>query len=111
MSLSSYLARPLRWLRAGYPPGAPRHGYVPLIALMPGPATQVRDAPGAAEQPALGTAPHPAGRRGGGEDETAARQAAQAQGLAVTEMRGAASPVQLTGQRPRGGTDGRIRNS
>ena len=45
MSLSSYLARPLRWLRAGYPAGAPRHGYVPLIALMPSPAAQMEDRP------------------------------------------------------------------
>jgi Protein of unknown function (DUF3349) len=38
MSLPSYLTRPLTWLRAGYPSGAPRHGYVPLIALIPSPA-------------------------------------------------------------------------
>ena len=61
MSLSSYLARLLRWLRAGYPPGAPSHGYVPLIALMPSPATQIQNPPDAAEQPALRTAPQPAG--------------------------------------------------
>jgi hypothetical protein len=29
------LSKPVRWLRAGYPQGAPRHGYVPLLALMP----------------------------------------------------------------------------
>jgi len=61
MSLSSYLTRPLRWLRVGYPAGAPRHGYSPLIALMPSPATQTKDPPDAAEQPALLTVPHPAG--------------------------------------------------
>lgn len=43
MSLSSYLTKPLRWLRAGYPALASRHGYVPLIALMPGPAAQIED--------------------------------------------------------------------
>lgn len=37
MSLSLYLTKARRWLRAGYPVGAPRHGYVPLIALMPTP--------------------------------------------------------------------------
>jgi hypothetical protein len=30
MSLSSYLTKPLGWLRAGYSARAPRHGYVPL---------------------------------------------------------------------------------
>jgi hypothetical protein len=53
MSLLSYLTRPLRWLRAGYPPRAPRDGYLPLIALMPNPATQTKDPPDAAEWPAL----------------------------------------------------------
>jgi len=61
MSLMSSLARPLRWLRAGYPRAAPRHGYIPLIALMPGPAIQIQDPPDAAEQPALLPAPR-AGR-------------------------------------------------
>ncbi len=61
MSLSSHLTRPLRWLRAGYPPAAPRHGYLPLIALMSSPATQIQDPPDAAEQPVLRSAPHPAG--------------------------------------------------
>ena len=41
MPLSSYLTKPLRWLRAGYPAQAPPHAYVPLIALMPSPAAQV----------------------------------------------------------------------
>jgi hypothetical protein len=45
MSLSSYLTKPLRWLRAGYPTLAPRHGYVPLIALMPGSAGEIEDPP------------------------------------------------------------------
>lgn len=36
MSLRSSLTEAVRWLRAGYPQQAPRHGYVPLIALMPG---------------------------------------------------------------------------
>jgi hypothetical protein len=40
MSLSSYLTKPFGWLRAGYPARTPRHGYVPLIALMPSPAAQ-----------------------------------------------------------------------
>ena len=51
MPLSLYFARPLRWLRAGYHPEAPRRGYVPLIALMPRPAMQIQDRPDAAEQP------------------------------------------------------------
>ena len=38
-----YLTRLLRWLRAGYPTGAPPHGHVPLIALMPSPAAQLED--------------------------------------------------------------------
>lgn len=45
MPLSSYLTKPLRWLRAGYPAQAPPHAYVPLIALMPSPAAQVEDRP------------------------------------------------------------------
>jgi hypothetical protein len=40
MPLSSSLTKPLRWLRADHPAQAPRHGYAPLIALMPGPAAQ-----------------------------------------------------------------------
>lgn len=43
MPLSSYLTKPLRWLRAGYPAQAPPHAYVPLIALMPSPAAQFKD--------------------------------------------------------------------
>ena len=57
MPLSSYLTKPLRWLRAGYPPGAPPHGHVPLIALMPSPATQLEDLPDADGLPALSPAP------------------------------------------------------
>ena len=88
MSLSSYLARPLRWLRADYPPGAPSHGYVPLIALMPGPATQIQNPPDAAEQPALPNCPAAGGRCASAETmRSPAPQAAQAQGLAVTEIR------------------------
>jgi hypothetical protein len=49
MSLPSYLAKPLRWLRAVYPSGAPRHGHVPLIALMTSPAAQTGKPPGAGE--------------------------------------------------------------
>jgi hypothetical protein len=60
MSLSSYLTKALRWLRAGLSPRAPRHGYVPLIALMPGPAAQAEDALNAAGSPVLLTSPHPA---------------------------------------------------
>jgi hypothetical protein len=87
MSLSSYFARPLRWLRAGLPPGAPRHGYVPLIALMPGPAAQIHDRPDAAQQPALRTAPHPAGQERPRRKMRGPRPSGRAQGLAVTEMR------------------------
>ena len=87
MSLSLYFARPLRWLRAGYPPEAARHGYVPLIALMPRPAPQIQDRPDAAEQPALRTPRTQRGRRSRGEDETAAPKRPRHKGLAVTEMR------------------------
>jgi hypothetical protein len=52
MSLSSYLTKPLGWLRAGYPARAPRHGYLPLIALMPSPATQSEDPLDEDEHPA-----------------------------------------------------------
>lgn len=34
MTLSSYLARIVGWLREGYPPDAPRHGYSPILALL-----------------------------------------------------------------------------
>ena len=43
MPLSSYLTRLLRWLRTGYPQGAPPHRHIPLIALMPSPAAQLED--------------------------------------------------------------------
>jgi hypothetical protein len=61
MPLSSYLTKALRWLRAGYPPRAPRHGYVPLIALAPGPDAQTEDPLDAAESLVLPTSSHPAG--------------------------------------------------
>jgi hypothetical protein len=80
MSLMSSLTRPLRWLRAGYPPGSPRHGYIPLIALMPGPAAQIEDPPDAAEQPALLPAARLAGdaRRKGPEKAAASIARARA---------------------------------
>ncbi|MGO8730012.1 MAG: DUF3349 domain-containing protein [Streptosporangiaceae bacterium] len=53
----SYLTRLLGWLRAGYPSGAPPHGHVPLIALMPSPAAQLEDLLHAGELPALSTTP------------------------------------------------------
>jgi len=52
MPLPSYLTKPLRWLRAGYPSEAPPHGYVPLIVLMPTPAAQLEDLLDAGELPA-----------------------------------------------------------
>jgi hypothetical protein len=57
MPLSSYLTKPLRWLRADYPSGAPPHGYIPLIALMPSRAAQLEDLLDAGELPALSTTP------------------------------------------------------
>jgi len=57
MPLSSYLTKPLRWLRAGYPSGAPPHGHVPLIALMPSPAAQLEELLDAGELPALSSPP------------------------------------------------------
>jgi len=57
MPLSSYLTKPLRWLRAGYPSGAPPHGHVPLIALMPSPAAQLEELLDADELPALSSPP------------------------------------------------------
>ncbi len=57
MPLSSYLTRLLGWLRADYPTGAPPHGHVPLIALMPGPAAQLEDLLDAGELPGLSTTP------------------------------------------------------
>jgi len=53
MALPSYLTKPLRWLRAGYPPEAPPRGHVPLIALMPSPAAQFEDLLDAGGLPAL----------------------------------------------------------
>jgi Protein of unknown function (DUF3349) len=49
MALLLFLAKAIGWLRGGYPQGAPRHGYVPLIALMPGAAANVAEQPYAAE--------------------------------------------------------------
>ena len=57
MPLSSYLIKPLRWLRVGYPTGAPPHGHIPLIALMPSPAAQLEDLLHTGELPALSTTP------------------------------------------------------
>ena len=53
MSLPPYLTKALRWLRADDPQGAPRHGYVPLIALMPSPAAQTEDLLDSAGHPVL----------------------------------------------------------
>ena len=61
MSLLSYLARLLGWLRAGYAPGGTASRYIPLIALMPSPSTQIEDPPDAAGQSALLPATHPPG--------------------------------------------------
>ncbi len=61
MPLSSYLTRLLRWLRAGYPSGAPPHGHVPLIALMPSPAAQLEDLLDADEHPVIVPAVAPTG--------------------------------------------------
>ncbi len=43
MSLPSRLTKAVRWLRAGYPQGAPRHGYLPLVALMPSKAAEIEN--------------------------------------------------------------------
>jgi len=51
MSLPSWLSKPVRWLRAGYPHGAPRHSYVPLLALMPSKAVEVEDLRQGGEDP------------------------------------------------------------
>jgi len=59
MSLLSYLAKPLRWLRAGYPSGAPRIGFIPLIALMTSPAAQTGNPPDAGETSGPQGAPRP----------------------------------------------------
>ena len=50
MSVRSKLSTSVRWLRAGYPQGAPRHGYVPLLALMPS-RSEVENPPEAGEDP------------------------------------------------------------
>ena len=49
MALLSLLAKAIGWLRNHYPQRAPRHGYVPLIALMPGATANVAEQPYAAE--------------------------------------------------------------
>lgn len=46
-SLRTKLARPVTWLRAGYPKNAPAHGYIPLIALMPASSADDTSADGA----------------------------------------------------------------
>lgn len=43
MSLPSCLTKVVRWLRAGYPQGAPAHGYNPLMALMPSTAAEIEN--------------------------------------------------------------------
>ena len=48
MSVRSWLSKPVRWLQAGYPHRAPRHGYVPLLALMPS-KSEVENLPEASE--------------------------------------------------------------
>jgi hypothetical protein len=48
LPLPSYLTKPLRWLRAGYPQ-APLHEHVPLIALMSSPPAQLEDLLGPGE--------------------------------------------------------------
>jgi hypothetical protein len=52
MSWRSALARPVRWLRAGYPDGAPDRGYSPLLALMPAKAPDGENPPDADRPPA-----------------------------------------------------------
>ena len=59
MSLPSNPTKPLRWLRAGYPSGTPRHGHVPLIALMTSPAAQIGNLPDADETSGPQGAPRP----------------------------------------------------
>ena len=49
-SLRTNLARPVTWLRAGYPKNAPEHGYVPLIALMPAASAGDGNSDGAAHR-------------------------------------------------------------
>lgn len=60
MSWPSVLSKPVRWLRAGYPDGAPGHGYNPLIALMPGKAADGEDQADA-DEPAATRVLRPAG--------------------------------------------------
>ncbi len=59
MSLPSWLSKLVRWLRAGYPQGAPRHSYVPLLALMPSKAVEVEDLRQAGERSATAHPPTP----------------------------------------------------
>jgi hypothetical protein len=54
MALPSRLTKVVSWLRAGYPRRAPRHGYVPVMALMPGKAANLEKLPGAGTAPAPG---------------------------------------------------------
>jgi hypothetical protein len=61
MPLPPYLTKPLRWLRAGYPPEAPPHGHVALIALMPSRAAQPEDLLDADALPGSRQLPGPAG--------------------------------------------------
>ena len=51
MSLPSYLASRSDGCERVNPSGAPRHGCVPLIALMTSPAAQTGNPPGAGERP------------------------------------------------------------
>ena len=57
MPVPPYLTRSFRWLRAGYPPGTPPQGYVPLIALVPSPPAQPGGLPDPGELPARSAAP------------------------------------------------------
>ena len=50
MSVWSWLSKPVRWLRTGYPQRAPHHGYVPLLALVPS-RSEVENLPEAGEDP------------------------------------------------------------
>jgi len=61
MSLPSWLSKPVSWLRAGYPKGAPRHGYAPLLALMPSKAVEAEDLRQAGEGSLPRIRPHRAG--------------------------------------------------
>ena len=79
MPLSSYLTKPLRWLRAGYPAQAPPHAYVPLIALMPSPAAQVEDLLHTGELPPRFTTPPQAGDAAAATNLTKTATPSQAQ--------------------------------